>query len=169
MRLAHCVARHSGQENGGVMPSTRFTIPVLVLVSFVTLQADDARRDGNWWREQSQATKANYMIGFFDGMDLGKYFSYWGLPPKSGTGLVDPKVDPAAQVIVSYDGLVTRFMSHVTNLQVSDGLDMFYSDYRNRTIRIHSAVWVVLNMIAGKPEKEIQDLIEGSRRSADIE
>src|SRR5689334_17484506 len=104
------------------MSSARFALPFLVLVSFVSVQADDGRRDGNWWRDQSQATKASYMIGFFDGMDLGKYFSYWGLPPQSGKGVVDPKVDLVAQVILSYEGFLTRFMSHVTNLQVSDGL-----------------------------------------------
>lgn len=45
----------------------------------MTLQADDeTRRDGNWWRAQTKALKVCYMIGFFDGMELGKKFWVFG-------------------------------------------------------------------------------------------
>jgi len=44
----------------------------------VSALADDGRRDGNWWRESDGSSKMTYVTGFFDGMDLGYNFSYWG-------------------------------------------------------------------------------------------
>ena len=38
-----------------------------------------ARRDGNWWLEQSAAYRNIYMVGFFDGGTLGNSFSHWNL------------------------------------------------------------------------------------------
>jgi hypothetical protein len=35
-------------------------------------------RDGNWWISQEQLAKYSYMVGFFDGMELGEDFSIWG-------------------------------------------------------------------------------------------
>jgi hypothetical protein len=145
------------------MSSVRFALPCLALISLVPLKADGVPRDGNWWRDQSQLMKVSYMLGFFDGMDLGKDFSYWGMLP--GNGKLPPaSANPITQVFHSYDELVSKFMSHVTSLQISDGLDTFYGDYRNRTISIHSAVWIVLNTIAGTPEIEIKKMTEGWRR-----
>ena len=54
-----------------------------------------------------------------------------------------------------------------TNGQFRDGLDEFYSDYRNRRIPMHNGFWIVLNTIAGKPEKEITVMIENFRKSAE--
>jgi hypothetical protein len=48
-----------------------------------------------------------------------------------------------------------------------DGLDVFYSDYQNRRIKVYGAVWLVLNQISGKPEPEMQKLIENWRKNAD--
>ena len=40
------------------------------------------RRDGNWWREMGSGEQFVYITGFFDGMDLGNNFSYWGIMDK---------------------------------------------------------------------------------------
>jgi hypothetical protein len=50
--------------------------------------------------------------------------------------------------------------------QVSDGLDAFYKDYRNRSIRVVDAMWVVANSIAGTPQKEIDAMTENFRKYA---
>jgi hypothetical protein len=111
--------------------------------------ADDTRRDGNWWRTQSQVAQAMYMGGFFDGMELGHSFSYWELPLKYG------KRDPVSATIVnSYSMMMEKYLKDVTNIQIADGLTKLYEDYRNRTIPIPNAVWLVVNAIAGKSDKE---------------
>lgn len=49
-----------------------------------------------------------------------------------------------------------------------DGLDSFYKDYRNRTIKVHDAVWLVVNEIAGTPQQTMGKLIESYRQNASI-
>jgi hypothetical protein len=44
---------------------------------------------------------------------------------------------------------------------------VFYKDYRNRKIRIYDAVWLVLNSIAGKPQDELDKMIESFRKNTD--
>src|SRR5690348_13566261 len=121
-----------------------------------------SRRDGNWWIDQSRPTKLTYMLGFFDGMDLGGDFSYWDLGDKNGGGN-DPCISKAAN---SYYANRKKYLAHITNDQLSDGLDEFYKDYRNRRILVHGAVWLVVNGIAGTPQKELDKMIESWRRNA---
>jgi hypothetical protein len=120
--------------------------------------AQSPRRDGNWWREQSYSDKITYMVGFFDGMDLGREFSFW----KS----VDDKVC-APKIMESYDSYNDKYMKGVTNGQLVDGLDDFYKDYRNRRIKVHNAVWLVSNAIAGTSQADLDKRVENFRRNPD--
>jgi hypothetical protein len=45
-------------------------------------------------------------------------------------------------------------------------IDEFYSDYRNRRIKVASGVGIVLNEISGKSTDEMQKLIETHRKNA---
>jgi hypothetical protein len=60
--------------------STRVGLLLLVLLVCAsgTRNQPSDRRDGNWWIEQDETMKLCYMIGFFDGIELGNNFSYWG-------------------------------------------------------------------------------------------
>jgi hypothetical protein len=142
------------------MPGMKYLWLILVLValSFPIHAEDNTRRDGNWWRDQTPSGKISYMIGFFDGTDLGRNFAYW----KN----VNDK-DCAPKIVGSYDFYSDKFLNEVTNVQLADGLDEFYKDYRNRKIRIHDAVWLTLNAIAGTPQAEIDKMVENFRKNAD--
>jgi hypothetical protein len=48
-----------------------------------------------------------------------------------------------------------------------EGLDIFYSDYRNKKIRINDAVWLIVNSITGKSQEEMDVMIENYRENAD--
>jgi len=134
---------------------------VAALILPAPVRAEENRRDGNWWRGQSAFAKASYMVGFFDGMELGKDFSYWGLAKTN-----DIQLDPmSSRVFDAYNNYREKFMKHVTNVQISDGLDTFYDDYRNRAITLPDAVWLVLNTIAGKPDKDMEKMIENFRKN----
>ena len=98
------------------------------------------------------------MTGFFDGMGLGHNFAYWNN--------VNDKVC-APKIVGSYDFYSDKFLKEVTNIQLADGLDEFYKDYRNRSIRISNGVWLVLNSIAGTPQAELDKKIENFRKNAD--
>ena len=101
------------------------------------------------------------MVGFFDGLILGEQFSWWHLLGKDGR-LDNSEAD---RVKDSFDNYY-KLLKGTTNDQFRDGLDTLYSDYWNRRIPIVHGFWIVLNSIAGKPEKEINVMIENFRKSA---
>jgi len=71
------------------------------------------------------------------------------------------------KITASYDFYSEKYLKDVTNDQVADGVDEFYKDYRNRKIRIHDAVWLTLNAIAGTPKANLDKMIETFRKNAD--
>jgi hypothetical protein len=141
-----------------IIRTLTFTLLMLLTAPFARNQ-QTTRRDGNWWVNEDRASKLNYVTGFFDGMDLGNRFSYWGLQD-------DPKGVVAGRVMGAYTTFSQKYLSEVTNYQLVDGLDKFYSDYRNRRIDTMGAVWLVVNEISGKSEAEMQKMIESWRKNA---
>jgi len=55
-------------------------------------------------------------------------------------------------------------MNPLTDSQLSNGLDVFYSNYENQNISTDKAVWIVLKTIHNDPEKEINELIKSWRK-----
>jgi hypothetical protein len=131
----------------------------LVIILPALPVAEENRRDGNWWREQDRPTRSAYIIGFFDGMDLGYNFSYWSF-------VKDKEMNACmGKVVQSYGDYSSKYFKNVTNVQLVDGLDSFYTDFRNRSIRVADAVWLVVNGIAGTPQERLDSMIENWRRN----
>ena len=137
---------------------------VLSLAAFSANCADPNRRDGNSWREFSPQARVDYLIGFLDGMDLGYHFSYWKYTVKSAPILTADSVSSKASS--AYAEYSQRYFTNVRVGQLADGLNEFYSDYRNRSIRISDGVWVVVRQIAGDKPQDIEELITNLRRNA---
>lgn len=120
----------------------------VVVMSFLLLYISVARadgiRDGNYWNTRVRSSKLDYVIGFFDGTQLGEQFSYWGLVKSDSKCM--------GKVFESERTFGSKYLSGVTASQLADGLDNFYGDFKNRSIPISSAVWIVLNEIAGSPD-----------------
>lgn len=137
---------------------------ILTLVSVLPtyLCAQGERRDGNWWVGQTSDAKLNYAVGFFDGMDLGYRFSFWGIDNFQTKKTVTTCI---SDVNKSYNAYTAKYFSNVTNEQLVDGLDNFYKDYRNRRIKASGAAWIVVKGIAGTPQSEMDKLIESWRKS----
>ncbi len=130
-------------------------IIVLALLAFPSLSTADTRYDGNFWRNTVGAAGGKYAFvsGFYSGVFLGRDFS------TRGVGVDLPCFGKAWDSFAEYE----KYMHGVTAGQTSDGLDSFYSDYRNRKIRMTDAVWVVLKSISGTPQAEIDKLTEKYR------
>ena len=127
-------------------PKRLVALSFLLMMSLaIPAQSAIDHRDGNWWRLQTGENKGAYMIGFLDGLDLGYRFSYWGSVYQDG------KQDwaKARPVGHSFSQYVNKYLTDVSNVQIADGLDTFYEDYRNRKLIIADAVWIVLNAISG--------------------
>jgi hypothetical protein len=132
------------------------TVPVYCFAA-----ASDAR-DGNWWLEQNKITKLSFMAGFLDGIHLGKNFSMWGF-------MDDPQSEACLKkVVLSNTEFENKYLSKVKVGQLVDGLDVFYSDYKNRSISPNNAVWLVLNEIAGTPKEKLDKMVEAYRRNPRI-
>jgi hypothetical protein len=131
----------------------------LMLLLSMSVTGEENRRDGNWWRNETKVAQLNYIVGFFDGMVLGRNFSYWDFADK-----VD-MWNCVQKVADSYREHESKYLKHVTNRQLVDGLDSFYADFRNRRIQIYGAVWLVLNEIAGTPKEKLESMVESWRRN----
>jgi hypothetical protein len=123
---------------------TLILLCMVLMLAPVAKEQVNTRRDGNWWRTQSEASHYNYITGFMDGTILGYNFSYWNF--------VHTDAKCADLVHDSYNSLASQYFKNVTNDQLADGLTKFYEDYRNRRIAADDAVWLVLNEIAGTPK-----------------
>lgn len=133
---------------------------LIISSSTVSLSQDSRnRRDGNWWITVEREFKLRYLIGFFDGMDLGNDFSYWGMSKSSSSNCIE-------EINESYNNYCQKYFSKVTNDQLVDGIDSLYSDYKNRRIMVTNAVWIVVNGITGTPQDKLDKLIESWRRNA---
>ena len=131
-----------------------------ILASTHTFADDAPDRDGNWWRTLDKTTKNAYMTGFFDGINLGHDFSYWDWASDT------KQYSCFALTQRSFNNYASRYLSKVTSGQVADGLDDFYKDFRNRSIEIPHAAWIVLNEIAGTPKPQLDEMIGNWRRGA---
>lgn len=122
-------------------------IATLIAITPLRASAQALVVNGNFWQSQSAASHTDYILGFIDGMRLGNNFSYWATDIHTKEGAAR-----AESATSSYDTETKRYMSNVTVGQIVDGLNQFYSDFRNRNIMIHDAVWLVLEQIAGTPD-----------------
>jgi hypothetical protein len=140
---------------------------ILIVALFAGITAlpleaqSNERRDGNWWVSQEASYKRSYLLGLFDGVNLGSRLTAWGLPSRTRADSLR-----TALVVHSFDSMATRFLSKVTNSQLAEGLDTLYADYRNRRILVLYGTWLVLNAIAGTPDDALRSMTEGFRRKA---
>lgn len=135
-------------------------ILVIIFITYSSLSySNDEPRNGNYWREMDYSSRLDYVVGFFDGIHLGYEFSYWGLNSENGP-------DCNVEVYNSFSRYCGFFLKNVTNDQIVDGLNEFYQDYRNRSIRVPDAIWIVLNMIAGVDNSALEEMIKNFRRNA---
>ncbi len=123
--------------------------------------ANESGRDGNWWLSQSADFKPSYVAGFLDGIELGNDFSYWNLLISEDIN----KKQCSSYAIDSYTTYFNKYMRKVTDGQIVKGLNAFYSDYKNKKILLHNAVWLVVNGIEGTPQKELDMMIESWRKN----
>jgi len=131
------------------------------LVATSTAFGAESHRNGTWWLEQSPTIQLSYITGVFDGVNVGIRFS--------GGAFLDNSMESPGKALIAFYGscekITHKYLAHVSSDQLADGLTAFYKDYRNRSIGISDAIWLVLNIISGKSDTEMQPMIEDSRKS----
>jgi hypothetical protein len=113
-------------------------------------------RDGNFWREMSVNQKAVYVAGFLDGMEeaegheLDDVLALMKTLPKSvKTGQQWDILEARATALEP--------LSNIKIGQLEDGLNQFYSDYRNRMIHIGHALLLVAESIKGMSAEKVEE------------
>lgn len=133
---------------------------VLLTASQTSGRESHIERDGNWWTGQEDAVKNIYIQGLMAGVELGGFISVASLSNQ-------PEKLPCQHAVEeSWLGYMDKYFDHVTAGQIEDRLDTFYADHRNGGIKVHLAVWVVVNKMAGTPEQEINAMTEKFRKKA---
>jgi hypothetical protein len=133
----------------------RCLLAALLVVCCAGLYAEEIRHDGSWWTQQTAGFRLFYIMGFLDGMALGSSFS---IPDKAAQ--TDGAPLDARRV---YKERTERYFSKLTIGELSDGLDTFYRDVRNRSILLSDAIDVVVRSIKGE---DVEKLLQAKRSSA---
>ena len=84
---------------------------------------ESTARDGTWWQQLPASNRLIFVVGFMDGMDLGKDFSYWGI--------TDSEKNCLRAVYSSYTEMEKRHFSNVTAGHQA-------RDSRNRNRQFHT-------------------------------
>lgn len=135
----------------------QLAVAASLLVWCVGLHADEIRHDGNWWHQQSAGFRLLYILGFMDGMDLGSRFS---VPDTAGSERKPGTVPDTRRI---YKDRTEHYFTNVTVGQISDALDAFYRDVKNRSIKLPDGFEIVLRSIKGE---NVEKLIQSRRSSA---
>ena len=122
-------------------------------------QANNLPRDGNWWRGLSKDFKGAYVAGLFDGAFVGYDYSYWNLAAESTD---KPCVDKMTESF--NDNL--RHLKNKKSGQIADGLDEFYKDFRNRSIRVRNAISYISLEISGASKEKLEKVLRDLRKEA---
>ena len=131
-----------------------FLLTVIAILFSGYVYADDPR-DANYWNIMDMGQKQRYIAGISDGINLA-----------SMVLSQDKNIDKKCQTVVdgSYKATMEKYFTRITNSQLSNGLDAFYSNYENQNISTDKAFWIVLKTIHNDPEKEISELIKTWRK-----
>ena len=135
-------------------------ILLMALLAFAaSSQAQESLvRNGNWWQKlPGQEVKWGYLVGFFDGMGLGHRFSWWPLEAN------EKNSDCVPHVIDAYRSQVSQYLRTIDNQKLATELDGFYTEPKNKPIKLPDAVWIVANKLAGKPQAELDAMIQDYR------
>lgn len=145
---------------------------------------DVAEFDGNEWNLMNETLKIGYIKGFLAG---SIYVIEGNMKTDSYGSRVRKNKDKAAnfyyRVLGASDTLSNAFSSsdckwvvgyeiYVTNErlyrysvygitvgQIVDGLDELYKDFKNKSINVQDAIYVIKKQIKGTPEEEVKQIL----------
>jgi hypothetical protein len=130
------------------MKRSAFTACVFIPLLITSILASEDR-DGNWWRTRRGFDKAVYVTGMIDGVYIGT-----AILTKNILTRGDSKGDSTA--VDSLTAGAKRLLVGVKVGQLVDGMDRFYSDFRNRGIMAWAALYIVSMQISGATDEEIR-------------
>lgn len=115
-------------------------------------------RDGEAWAANAKAVKYAYVAGFLDA-------AVWAWENVDGALSVLKSLSPKDRKLFESGKTVWDYQNiHIS--QLVDGLDTFYSDYRNRAIRWDRALSYARDTIHGESKEYLDRELEFERKLA---
>jgi len=117
--------------------------------------------DGYMWESWDDSTKLGWALGFSEGVNQAEMESSGPLETlgiivketfKKGAPAIKEWVDKTADLPRKRLDL-----SGITFGQIVEGLDKFYKDYRNMTVLVRKAIWIVKLEMRGAPQEFIDE------------
>lgn len=151
-------------------------IGVFLLTTCITTAQAQVRFDGNWWeglsKDDSVVTllvKEAYVSGLVDGRGTLKilirpYLVYEDSVASVATKHHYPAITQAFDIAFAI--LDSSEFRNMTIGQIVDGLDSFYSDFRNRRIEVYQAFVFVIYEIDGTPQGWLDNYLQELRQAA---
>ena len=135
----------------------------LILVAIIILgtvaygAADEIRFDGNFWNKSDRTVKDFFVSGILGGIIAGQDRVTASAMEGVEKGQVDIKCFAA---ISSLKNSLEADLEKIEVGQIVDSMDDFFSDSKNRPIKVKWAFLVVMQQIKGTSEAEIRKFIE---------
>jgi hypothetical protein len=173
-----------------------FVVFLLLLINFSFLYGDISDNDGNDWNAFSESFKTGYVCGFMsassyvveDNTDQFGFISrVYKDPDKAYKIWVKTIIgaDSTSRLFTRYDcRTLVGYARHLKNedlkpytifeitvKQIMDGLDELYRDFKNRSIKMQDAIYVVKKQIKGSPEDEVEKILlflRGDKMNFDV-
>ena len=126
-------------------------IGIVMTVAALTsngIASEHETRDGNWWRTLSETQRVFVCTGMFEGVRTAR------------TILAQENQDAIDQ---KYTASVRSLFAGITIGQCVDGVNEFYKDFRNRTIEIPVAFWIVAWQTKGATDEQVKAVIGAAR------
>lgn len=126
--------------------------------------------NGFWWVGSSD----NFRLGFATGYAMAMVRvsdteGFQCIANNNGGTIPQKYTDDLAKIIkqCTEDPKIARYdFGKITIGQLSDGVDEFYKDFRNKNIDINQAMFYVRDQLKGKSSKELEDELELWRHSS---
>lgn len=138
----------------------------LILVAIIILgtvaygAADEIRFDGNFWNKSDRTVKDFFVSGILGGIIAGQDRVMASAMEGVEKGQVDLKCFAA---VSSLKNSLEADMEEIEVGQIVDDMDEFYSDFKNRSIKVKWAFLVVRQQTKGTSDEEIKKFIDSIR------
>lgn len=142
----------------------------VLLATMVFGQDKSSAHEGYWWNSLSAANKVGFVLGYTEASSYARDVAFFRCLA-DGNGGVIPEHAPSNTELDRCSKKVDveiNFPSFngVTISQILEGVDKFYGDYRNKTIRVNLALRFANDELSGKSAGDVQTEVEGWRRVA---
>lgn len=146
------------------MTNRRTVLTALVILFSVTYAyADEVKYTGDFWRQSNRATKELIVYAVFWGSEAGQNRVFAEVVLNRAGKSIEVECANAVSYILK---MLEDEREAIRVVQVVNNMDKFYSDPKNKSLRLKWAFLVAMEQVTGRPDEEIRQLIEEIRKKA---